>query len=180
MIFVDLTREGRQGLGGTVPEHLPAVKLEVVDRLGDVRVGLGPVLADLEDLPGDEFKLPIPGQPSGPKEDGRPFFRREPPPTLKGRPGGLEGHVHVLGLSLLEDADDLVLLGWIVGIKFLRCINLPTPDDQGVLPSQLGFDLPERLLHAAAVLRLGKVRERLVPKRRYVHGTLRPRNLKRS
>src|ERR1035441_9857831 len=68
----DLQLDGRLRLGEA--QDLARVKLAKVDSLGDVGVGLSPVLADFEDQPRHEFHLALAHEVADAEDEARALF----------------------------------------------------------------------------------------------------------
>ena len=61
-VLVDLARCVADPLGFAEADHLAGIILEEIDRLGDVGIGLVPLLADLQHLPGGQLEDPFAGR----------------------------------------------------------------------------------------------------------------------
>jgi len=92
-----------------IPQRLARIVFHEVDRLGDVRVGLAPVLPDLVDLPGSGPELAAAQDVGGAQQYRRAFLRRYLAPRLEGAAGSLDSQVDFARRRLLADGDSLGL-----------------------------------------------------------------------
>ena len=74
--------DGRLRLGEA--QHLARVELAEVDGLGDVGVGLNPVLTDFEDEPGHEFHFALAHEVADAKDEAGALFHGGAAPGLEG------------------------------------------------------------------------------------------------
>ena len=88
-------------------QRFARVELAEVDGLGDVGVGLGPVLADFEDQPRHVFHLALAHQVADAEQQAGALFDRGAAPGFEGLQRGLHGGLNVLFAGFLMDADDL-------------------------------------------------------------------------
>ena len=106
-VIVRLTGHRIKAAGPVQAEHLAAVVLEVVDRLGDVGIRLAPVLADLEHLQRRQ-SVPLLANPLGhPEEQVRALPRRRVSPAGEGAVRGPHGPLRVLQRCRRRAAHDL-------------------------------------------------------------------------
>src|SRR5215210_6667841 len=138
-------------------EHLAGVVLEEVYGLGELRVGLGPGLAALVDLPGEHLELAPAHDRRRPEEDARPCLGRRPAPRLERLRGGLERHIR---LALAGGGDAPYYLRGMRGVDrddLAVGLDSLSADDQRVAPIQRAADLFEGGAHGFDVRLVGPV-----------------------
>ena len=134
---VAFARHLHRQFGAREAQRLARVELAEVDGLGDIGIGLGPVLADFKNQPGAEFEFALAHYVAHVEEQAGALFKRRPAPTGKGCERRLHGRLDVLLAGLLVNADQLRGLGGIDGLDLVAGPGPLAADDQVVLAAQL-------------------------------------------
>src|SRR5271170_4652758 len=98
---IALARQLNISLDAREPESFTAVVFAEIDSLGDIAVGLSPVLADFKHQPGTELELALPQQVADAKHQAGAFLNRSPAPMRKGAQRRLHGWLDMLLASFL-------------------------------------------------------------------------------
>ena len=134
-------------------KSLVAVELKEVDGFAYVGVGLGPVLADLEDEPRAELQLALADDCRSAEEQGSAFGNGSAAPRRKGRESRLNGLVCVFSLGVLVNADNLRRARRIDRANLFCGLQALAAEDHLVLAPEFLLDLCKRVLHGTLVLR---------------------------
>ena len=164
--------DGRLRLRKT--QRLARVELAEVDGLGNVGIGLGPVLADLENQPRHKFHLALAHQISNVEQQPGALFDRSAAPRFEGGERGLHGRFYVIFVRLLMDADNLRRLRRVQRLDFVRSPDPLAADDQVVLAAQLAAHLGNGGAHLARVIFVAKIEKRLRNERALMQTGTRP------
>jgi len=157
------------GLRAVQAQHLAAIELAEIDRLGDVGVGLSPALTDLVDHPGGQFE-PAPPQFGRSLEQVVGALRgRHAAPGLERRVGALDRAIRQLDRRARHAPDDLLGVGRVDRVDRLVGRNPIAADDQRVGLAELGLDVGQRLPHGGGVLGRAEIGERLIAELRKRH-----------
>src|SRR5579862_675067 len=138
-------------------QRLARVELTEVDGLGDVGVGLSPVLADFENEPCHVFHFALAEEIADAEDESGALFDGGAAPGLEGVERSLYCGLHVFFASLLMDADDLRRLRRVQRLDLLGSLDAFAADDEVVLASQLGADFGDGGAHAARVLFVAEI-----------------------
>ena len=156
-------------------QSLARVELAEVDGLGNVGVGLEPVLGDFEHQPRHEFEFALAHHIGDPEQERRALFDRRAAPVGEGLQRGLYGGFDVLLAGLLVDADHFRRLGGIDGTDLVGGLDALAADDQVVLAAQLSAHFFDGGAHLAHVVFFGEIDERLILERAFVQADLQTR-----
>src|SRR6185437_5046833 len=156
--------------GGVELEGFAGVELEEVDALANVGVGLGPVLADLEDEPGTEVEVALADELRGADEDSYTVGGRKAGPGRERGRGGVDGALDLGGAGGVVSADDLGRTGGVGGGELRGAPGGMAADDEVPGAAELGADAGESVEHGAMVVGCGEVGEGLVPEGRKCGG----------
>src|ERR1017187_3068329 len=141
------------------------VEFQEIDGFGRVGFGFVVVLADFQHQPRVEFELAPAQRLRRAEQYPGALFHRSVPPFLKSRQRRLHGWFHVFQASLLVDADHFRRIRRVDGNNLVGGADRFAANHQIVLAAQLRADLFNGLAHAADVLRLAIIGDRLVHKR---------------
>ncbi len=125
----------RLGLGEA--QRFAGVEFAKVDGLGDVAVGLGPVLADFKHQPRHEFELAFAQQVADAEQQAGALFERRLPPGFKRLQRRVHRGLDVLLAGFLMDADNFGRLGRIERLDLLCGLDVFAANDEVVLATQL-------------------------------------------
>ena len=128
---------GTTGCGLRVAQRFARVKLEEVDRFGNVAVGLRPTLADFVDQQRVVFEAPFAQQLGGLEEIGGPLGQRKLPPRFERARRCLDRLVRLLLRRRARNADDLVGVGRIERADLLLRFDLAAADDERIVLAEL-------------------------------------------
>ena len=163
----------RLGLGEA--QRLARVELAEVDGLGDVGIGLKPVLRNFKDQPGHEFQLALAHQIAHAKQQRRALFGGSVSPAFEGLRSGIDGGLNVLLAGFLMDADHFGGFGRIDGTDLVRGLDAFAANDQVILAAQLPAHFFERGAHLAHILFLAEIDKRFVLERTFMQADLQTR-----
>ena len=104
---VALARQLHRRFGFREAQSFAGVELAEIDGLGDIGVGLAPVLADFKNQPRHVFHFALAHQVGGAEQQAGALFDRSVVPGLEGFERGLHGRLDVLFAGLLMDSDNL-------------------------------------------------------------------------
>ena len=121
--------------------HLPGIVLQEVDGLADVEVGLAPLFACFESLPGGQFEDASPSGSRGLDEEGGPQAGRGIAPGREGAPGGGDGLLHFGRSGLANVADYLIRIGRIHGGLAISGADVLAVNRQCIRPAESASDL---------------------------------------
>ena len=144
------------------PVRLARVELEEVDRLGGIRIGFRPRLADFVNHHSREFVLPLPQQRGCLEKDSGAGADRLPFPRLERLCRSLDRLLDVRFRSLLERSDDLVLVRGVQRVECRQAGDALPADDQRMRAAQLTFHFLQSRFHCRLVLGPAEVSQRLV------------------
>ena len=147
------------------PQRFARIELAEVDGLADIGIGLGPVLAHLENHPCGPFELALADGLGYPQQQLRALFDRSLPPALEGAQGGFHRQRNLFGAGLLEDADHLRRPRRIDRFELVDGLQPAPADNQVVLAAKLRPHALQRLAHLLSVFRTAEVDKRLIPER---------------
>ena len=133
------------------------VELAEVNGLGDVGVGLGPVLADFEDQPCHVFHLALPHQVADAKDEAGALLDRSAAPGLESLERGLHGRLDVLFAGLLMEPDNLRWLRRVQRLDLVGCLDALAADDEVILAAQLAAHFRDRGAHAARIVLVAEI-----------------------
>jgi hypothetical protein len=151
--------DGRLSLRKT--QGLARVELAEVDGLGNIGVGLNPVLADFENQPRHEFHLALAHQIADAEHQAGALFDRSAAPGFEGFERGLHGGLNVLFAGLLMDADNLRRLRRVQRLDLVGSPDALAADDRGRTRGPAGADFGDGGAHAAGVFFVAKIVKRL-------------------
>ena len=155
-----------------IAQVLAAVKLQKVDRLRGVCIGLGPGLPHLVRHPGRQLVAALAHHLSGAKEIRAALLGRHVTPGLEGARSSAHRSRHVFCGSLGKHGYDLRRVRGILRNERRLTRHLAAVDlHSAALPEPRGHALDGRL-HGRATLRVREVRERLVAKFAYLHPSI--------
>ena len=160
--FAALAGELHRGRGFGEAQRFAGVELDEVDGFGHFGVGLGEVLADLEDEPGRPLEFMVAQGVGYAEEKIGALLNRGVLPALEGLERGIHGGGHIFGFGLLEDAHDLVGIRGVERLQFGGGALAMAADDVVVFAAQLAAHPFQRLAHGALVFRALEVQSGLV------------------
>ncbi len=137
------------------------VELAEVDGLGNVGVGLGPVLADFENQPSHEFHFALAHEIADAEDQSGPFFDGGAAPGFEGFERGLHRRLDVVFAGFLVDADNLRGLRRVQRLDLVGGFDALAADDEVILAAELGADFGDGGTHLAGVLFVAEIVEGL-------------------
>src|SRR5664279_1525038 len=157
MTVLPLTMEASVMPPMMAPGNFHGVEVAEVNQLGDVAIGLGPVLADLKDHPRHQLKLALAQQRAHPEQQVGALLDGGKLPGVERLQRGLHRGLNLACARRLVNSDNLRRLGPIDRLRLLRWLQVTAADDQVVLAAQFVADLLDSGLHAARVLRVAEI-----------------------
>src|SRR5215471_3419002 len=155
--------------------RLAGIEFTKVDGLGDIGIRFPPILADLVDQPGHQFKLAFAQPGGGAEQQADPFFPRGSAPTAEGTECRIDDWFDLFFTCHLVDTHDLRRTSRIQRGDFLRGTNSMPADDEVVFSPQLASNFIQRPTHASGNVASGEVSCRLVAEWRYLNAGERAR-----
>ena len=149
-------------------QRLARVEFQEVDGFGGIGFGLVVVLADFEHQPGVEFELALAQDLRGAEQDAGALFHAGVLPRLEGRERGLHRGLDVLHAGLLVNADHFGRIGRVDRRQSCPSVRMCLPPmTRSYSRPSCCADFGDRFAHAADVLRLAIIGDRLVDERPY-------------
>ena len=161
-------------LGLRESQGLAGIELAEIDRLGNVGVGLSPVLADLEDQPRHEFHLALAQQITDAVHQAGALFDGSAAPGFEGGERGLHRRLDVFSARFLMDADNLRRLRRVQRFDLVGSLEPLAADDEVILVAQLSAHLGDGCTHAARILFIAEIEKGLGNKRTLMQRRARP------
>ena len=163
-------------------QRLACVKLQKVDALANIRIGLAPVLADLQRQPRAELEVSLAQQLRRTHQQSHALRRSSPAPTRKSRMSRSHGRARLRSSRGRVPSDHLGRRSGVDRGEGLLHPDRLACDDQIVGDAQLRTCARQRLQHGPPVLRGAEVGEGFVAKgsELVTHGCLRPPRLAAS
>ena len=169
---VALARQLHGRLGFGEAQGLARVELAEIDGLGNVGIGLEPVLRNFEHQPGHEFELALAHHIGDAEQERGALLDRSAAPVGERLRRGLHGGLDVLIAGFLVNADHFRRLGGIDGTNLVGGLDALAADDQVVLAAQLATHFLDGGAHLAHVLFFGEIDECFIFERAFVQGEL--------
>ncbi len=163
--MIALAGQLHRGFGLRQTQRFAAIELAEVDGLGDVSVGLGPVLRNFEDQPGHVFHLALAHHVGDAEQQRGALFDGSAAPALVGAQCGLHGGLDLFFSGFLMQANDLGRLCGIDGLDLVAGFHALAADDQVILAAKLSADFVERGAHLAHVVIFGEIKKWFVLER---------------
>src|SRR5579862_2480761 len=142
-------------------QGLARVELAEVDGLGNVGIGLGPVLADFEDQPCHVFHLALAHEIADAEDEAGALFDGGTAPGFERFERGFHGRFDVIFVGFLMDADDLRGLRRIQRLDLVSRLDALAADDEVILAAKLSTDFGDGGAHAAGVFFVAEIIEGL-------------------
>src|SRR5208282_802685 len=146
------------------PQSLAGIEFAEVDGLGNVRVGLSPVLADFENQPRHVIHFAFAHTIGGAEQQTGTLFHRGAAPRGKGPQRRLYRGLNVLFAGLLMNAYNLRRLRGIQRLDLVGGLDALDADDEVILPSQLSAHAFDGGPHLACVVFVAEIIKRFVDK----------------
>ena len=159
---VTLAAHGREFLRLGEAQHFAAIEFEEVDRFGDVRVGFDPGFSDFVADEGVQLILAFANDLRGTEDAPGALGGRDFLPGVEVFVRGLDGVPGHFGGGVLKHADHFRGARGIRGVALLLGDDLLPAKPHGIFAAEFRFHRLQRVFHALAIFRLGKVDERLV------------------
>jgi hypothetical protein len=162
---VALARQLHGRFGLREAQRLARVELAEIDGLGNIGIGLEPVLRNFKHQPSHVFQLALAHDIGHVKQKRRALFDRRVAPVTERLTGGLYGGFDVLLASLLVNSDYLRRLGGIDGPNLVGGLAALAADDQVILAAELATHFLDRGAHLAHIVFFGEIDERFILER---------------
>src|SRR3984957_10303097 len=122
-------------------KRLASVELAEIDGLGNIGVGLSPVLADFKHQPRHEFHLALAHEITDAEHQAGALFHRGTAPRFECLERGGHRWLYVLLAGLLMGADNLRRFRWIQRLDLVGFLDAFASDDEVILVAQLSANL---------------------------------------
>src|SRR5215469_3022712 len=155
----------KRAFGFRQAQRFPGIELAEVEGLGNVGVGLGPVLRHFEDQPGHEFHFALTEEIGRTKQQARAFLGGSVAPRFKGLESGVHRRLNVLPSGLLMDTDDFGGLGRVQRGDLVGGLDALAANDEVILAAKLAANFGDRGAHATGVFFIAEIEKGLGHKR---------------
>ena len=146
------------------PQRLARIEFQKVDRLGDIRIRLDPILAHLVRQPGAELKLAFTNQLRRLQQQGRALFDCHKLPRRERLQSSAHGPFGVFEPCLLVHAHHLCRPRRVERFDLARGARSLPADHQFILVAEHISHPGECSLHRVHIFRIVEINERLVAK----------------
>ena len=147
-----------------ITQHLAPVKLQEINCLRRVAVGLGPCLRNLINHPRRQLVLAFPQDPSYAKQEFSTLFGAGILPCLKRVVSRLHRLVCEFLSRFLETTNHLGTIGWIDAVELCRGLDSLAANHQRIFAVQLTPDLLQRCSHSLRILFFAEIGKRFISK----------------
>src|SRR6266542_4025359 len=163
-----LTRQLNWSFGSRKPQRFMGIEVAEIDGLGDVRIGLRPVLADLVHQPRHQFELTLAQKFGGAEEQSDALIPGGAAPAFKGLERRLHCWFDVFFAGLLMNSYNLRGPCRIERRNLICCPHAAAANNQVVLAAELAVNAVESATHFSGNLATAEISCGFIVKDRFM------------